>query len=114
MDMSNFANDVTTTTVTIANSGTVSTAAQLFGMRLVGIVTPSALTGTAMTFQASADGSTYTAMYDTDGNAISYTVAASRWIPVTADVFGGVPYIKVVSGSSEAAARTITLVVKPL
>ena len=37
--------------VTIASSGTVSTAANLLGMRLVGIVTPAALTGTAFTFK---------------------------------------------------------------
>ena len=100
--------------VTIASSGTVSTAANLLGMRLVGIVTPAALTGTALTFQGSADGSTYTALYDTAGDAVGATVAADRWVVLDPADFAGIPYIKAVSGSAEAAERTITLIVRPV
>ena len=106
--------EIETIDVTIANSGTVSTAANLLGMRLVGIITPAALTGTELTFQASTDNSTFTAMYDENGAAIAVTVAASRWTVPVFTSFLGVPYLKIVSGSAEAAERTITLIVRPL
>jgi hypothetical protein len=103
-----------TFTVTIAESGTVSTAADLVGARLVAIITPGTLTGTAMTFQGSVDNSTFVAVHNDLGAAISATVAASRYIVLDPADFAGIRYIKVVSGSAEAAARTITLVARPV
>ena len=97
-------------TATIAISATVSDAIDLGGASLNAIVTPLALTGTTMTFQGSHDGTTYNAIYDTAGAAVTVTVAASRFIPLAPSDFSGVRYIKVVSGSAEAAARSITLV----
>jgi hypothetical protein len=76
------------------------------------IITPAALTGTALSFQVSYDGTTYTALYATGGTAISYTVAASRVIPLDPAIFGAFPYLKIVSGSAEAAARTFTIIIR--
>jgi len=114
MQISNTSNSTDTIDVTIANSGTVSTAASLNGMRLVGIITPAALTGTTLTFQASIDNSTFLAMYDEDGALISTVDSTSDWIVPNFVDFIGIPYRKVVSGSAEGGERTITLVVRPI
>lgn len=103
---------VGTRTVTIASGQTVSGAVSLGGASLVGIITPAALTGTTLTFQASADGTTYVPVYTTAGVAASVTVAASRYTAVPPTTIPGAPYLKVVSGSAEGADRTITLVVQ--
>jgi hypothetical protein len=106
---------VSTVTVTIANGETVSTATSslfLAGGIAGAIITPAALTGTALSFQVSYDGVTFTPLYATGGTTISYTVAASRVIPLDPAVFGAFPYIKLVSGSAEGAARTFTVIVR--
>jgi hypothetical protein len=98
-------------TATIANGATVSDEMDLTsGRSLVAIQTPAALTGTALTFTAcSTSGGTFVPVYDTSGNAVSVTVSTSRYIPLTPASFVGIRYLKVVSGSAEAAARSITL-----
>ena len=99
-----------TDTVTIASSGTTSTALTLQGGRVpIAIVTPSALTGTAFTFQASTDGTNFFNLYN---EATQYSVAVniSRYIALNPDVFQAIRYIRIVSGSSEAALRTISVI----
>jgi hypothetical protein len=98
--------------VVIANGDTVSSAAFMKNGVAGAIQLPAALTGTALTFQVSYDGVTYTALYGTDGNAVSYTVAASRVIPLNKEVFAAFPFIKLVSGSAEGAARTLTIFIR--
>jgi hypothetical protein len=102
--------------VTIAASGTTSDAVNLSGLQLVAIETPSALTGTALTFTASVSlGGTYDAVREVGGAAAySLTMAANQWIPVSVNVFAGVPFLKIVSGSTEAAARTFNLICRPV
>lgn len=101
-------------TATIANGQTVSGAVDLGSKRLFAIVTPAALTSTAMTFQASHDGSTYNAVYDESGSQLSYTVSTSRYIVISSPArWIGVRYLKVVGGSAEGGARSITLVAVP-
>ena len=105
--------------VTIASSGTTSTAAQVpSGKTLLAIVTPAALTGTAFTFEVSDDGgTTYTPVYK-EATQYSVTVGTSRHIALdvtaTRALLGGSATtptsVKIVSGSSEAASRTIQLV----
>ena len=103
-------NAFNTSTVTIESSGTTSSARDLNGLgNLVALVTPATLTGTSFTFQASVDGSTYNNVYN-EGTQYSVTVAASRYVALDPAVFAGAQYVKVVSGSTEAAERTITLV----
>jgi hypothetical protein len=97
----------------IASGQTTSAAISLGGFSLVGILTPAALTGTAFTFTVSADGTTYVPLYNSAG-AVSYTVAASRYIAINPVDFYGVKFLKIVSGSSEAATRALTLSVKGL
>lgn len=102
-------------TATIANGQTTSGAIQLGGMCLCGILLPAAFTGTALTFLASPDGVTYKALKaGTGGSALSYTVAQDTFAAIDPKDFQGVNFLKIVSGSAEAGARTLKLAVKGL
>ncbi len=98
--------------IVVATSTTVSSAAFMKNGVAGAIIMPAALTGTAISFQVSIDDTVYTPLYDTSGSAISYTVAASRVIPLNKEIFASFPYIKIVSGSAEAANRTFTILIR--
>jgi hypothetical protein len=87
--------------VTIS-SGTTSTAFPLQGTIPLAIVTPAGLASTSITFQCSLDGSSFYDLYN-GSSAYSLTVAASRYISLNPDVFEGVRYVRIVTGSSETA-----------
>ena len=99
--------------VVIANGQTVSAAFQLGGRRIGAIRTPAALTGVALTFQASdAEGGTYLPVW-ADAAAVSLVVAPSRHIALTLDesnALASCDWVKLVSGSAEAAERTLSVV----
>ena len=95
-------------TVTIASSETDSTAIDCGGMVFTGFILPATFTGTAVTFKVSDDNSTFYALKGSDGNDISYTVAQGNAYAVeNAVLFAGWRWIKIISGSSEGAERTI-------
>ena len=99
-----------TDTVTIASSGTVSTSLTLENSRVpVAITTPAALTGTAFTFNASADGTTFRPLYY-ESTQYTVTVSTSRHVGLNRLAFEGVKHIQIVSGSTETAARTIGVI----
>ena len=97
----------------IPNGSTTSQILDIHGNYLVGFYTPSALTSTAITFQAASDlDQTFVPVKASGGSAISFTVAASGYYGFTNDQiqqFRGVRYIQLVCGSSEGAARAIPL-----
>ena len=99
-----------TALIDVSESATVSSAIQLDGVVPIGIITPAAMTGTAIKFQFSHDDLTFTALYDTSGSEVSITSAASRWIALDKEDFLSAKSIKLVSGSSEAADRSIIVV----
>lgn len=105
---------ITAVDVVIASGQTTSGAANLsHGSTLVAIAMPAAFTGTTLTFTGcDTESGTYKALYDDAGNAITVTCAASRYIVLDAANFAGVPYLKVVSGSSEGAERTLRLITR--
>ena len=76
---------------------------------VLAVLTPTALTGTSLKFQASTDGNNFFALYN-GATEYSVTVADSRYIALNTEVMAGVRFLKVVSGSSEAAARTISVI----
>lgn len=100
---------IMTSDVTIANGATTSDALDLAGCTLTGIVFPASMTGTAMTFSVSHDGTTFRAMKDSTGANISITITSSAHIALLASDFASVRYIKLVSGSAETGAKTITI-----
>lgn len=100
---------------TIASGATTSSEIDLSGTTLCGIYIPSAFTGTSISFQAAtASGGTFVSVRDGAGNAISKTVAPSQFIKLDPTDFVGVRYLKVVSGSTEGAARTLILAARPI
>ncbi len=98
--------------VTIASSGTESTALDLQGMGLVGMLIPSAFTGASVTFKASIDGTNFYDIYNSDNTQFSITVGTSRWYNLDIRDFLGARYVKIVSASSEGAERTITCIMR--
>lgn len=99
--------------VAIASGQTASAVIACSGFVLCGIQLPAAFTGTTLTFQASIDGTTFQPVYSTaSGTALSYTVAQGHYVAVNPQDFQGVNYLKIVSGSSEGAARTLVCALK--
>ncbi len=105
------AKNISVSTVTIANGATTSTAHTVrTNSRLLAFETPAALTGTTITFEASSDsGATYRPVYQ-GTSQYSIGVGTSRHVAIDPVVFDGVRVVRLVSGSSEAGARTITVI----
>lgn len=106
-------------TVTIPTSGSLSPVVELVGATLVGIQIPSGWTTANITFQASADGSTYVDLYDNSGAEYTVVVGGtSRYIAVPLGDLLGVRFLKVRSGTSgtpvsQTVARILTLALAP-
>lgn len=101
----------------IVNGASLSDVIDLWGCLLGAIQTPSAMTGTALTFQGSYDGLTFNNVYDDSGTELSVTSGASRVILIDPATFGTIRYLKVRSGSSgtptsELATRNLILHVR--
>jgi len=105
-----------TQTANIASGGTTSQALRLGGKMVVGLIMPAAFTGVAITFTVcDTVGGSYVPCYDSDNNAVSVTVAASRAYGLSgaeADALAPFPYVKLVSGSAEGAARAVLVLMK--
>ena len=84
------------------NSGVVTTG----GFTLCGLQTPPTFEGAALTFLVSLDGVTYTTL-NTAGSPYSVTVAVSEYVALNYVLFLGAAFIKVVSGTTVAANRTL-------
>jgi len=108
-----------TVTATIASGASLSGACDLGNARLSAISMPSSWTTADLTFQASADGTTYQDLYASDnaGNDAEYLIGAgsARVITVPIADFAALRYLKVRSGTTGSAVsqggdRTITLI----
>lgn len=95
--------------VTIANGGTASTAVDLKGCTLCGFSTPASLTGTAMTFQTTLDGTNWLTIKDSAGADVSFVVESSKYYVVSPANFAGIRDLRLVSGSAETGAKIINL-----
>ena len=84
---------------------------QAEGMLLCAIQFPAAMTGTAVTFDYSVDGTNFVDIKETDGTEVSYTVSAGDAIRIDPSgwAFAGGGFIRITSGSTEAADRKIKL-----
>ncbi len=99
-------------TLTIAISTTASTRVDGWRFAIFGLVMPAAFTGTAITFQVSADDAIYQDLYDATGTIkISQAVVASRSYDLPSELASW-PFWKVVSGTTEVAARSLVVVCK--
>lgn len=104
-------------TATIANGESLSGAVVIQNAAVVGIIMPGTWTAAVLTLQGSADGTTFTDLYDPFGAEIVIAAAASRHIVIPPASLNGLAAIKLRSGTAGAAvnqggARTITVVTR--
>ena len=108
---------VETTTVTIENGASLSSAVDLGGRKLVAIIMPTTWTAASLTFQGSVDNTNFFNVYD-GATERTLIVAASYYSMLNIGDWVGARYIKLRSGTSgtpvnQGGARVITLVVQP-
>lgn len=102
-------------TAVILNGDQESNAIATGGMCLVGMILPSAFTGTAITFECSdAIDGIFKPLYDNSNSLVSMTVAQGRAYAIDPANFQGISFLKIKSGSAEAAERVVTLALKGL
>jgi hypothetical protein len=104
-------------TLTIANGASLSDAHAPGGWLPVAIAMPAAFTGVLMTFQLSADCTTYQNLYDDGGNEYQVAVAASRHVSLDGAMFKSAVCIKARSGTAgaptaEAGERVLMVILK--
>jgi hypothetical protein len=105
--------------VTVANLGTTSTAADLNGLDVVGIIFPTGTEGTSCTFEMAMAGARQTdpvtadwfPVKSTAGSAFTVTYAAGDWIVVDPDALSGCRYLRLVV-SAQTGIATIRLVTR--
>ena len=108
-----------TSQATIASGQTVGAVVNLRGQRLVGIKTPAALTGVTLTWQVcESDSGTFNPAFHLNTLAATATVitsvAAAQYIALPYDKAPINCFLKLVSGSAEAADRTFVLFTEPV
>lgn len=101
--------------VTIPSGSAVTSRINLVGRVLTGIIMPANWTAASLTFQGhvGVDGTPQN-IFDSAGNELSVTAAASRFIPINPVNFYGVNFLIIRSGTSgaavnQAADRVLTL-----
>lgn len=103
----------TVTSVTVADGQTTTPAVAVEGMKVLGVYIPTGLDGTTIGFTACDTlAGTYLSVQDS-GGAISYTVAASRYLALDPAKFLGIAYLKIVLGS-QTGAIVLKLVTMPI
>jgi hypothetical protein len=97
----------------IASGQTVSQAINIGDFTCGSYRTPAALTGTTITFQVSGNGADFNALTNetTDVAATAQTVSVGKNYSIPDAVFR-YNYVKLVSGTAEGAARSITVYLK--
>lgn len=103
--------------VVIAISTTTSPEVNLGRFRVIAVALPAAMTGASITFTGcDVSGGTFKTVtaQDTPGTDYSLTFTANKHVPIDYRLLWGCRYLKIVSASSEAAARTFSLLCLPL
>ena len=101
-------------TVTYTGSVTQSPAIPTDGLLLTGLWPNTAFNGTSISLQWSPDGTTFYDVKETDGSAVSYTVAADKVTRVDPSgwAFASTGWLRVVSGSTEDTNSAITVLLR--
>lgn len=98
--------------VTIAASGTTSTAYDAREGITYGVFIPTGFEGVALTFTTShTEAGTYVTAYDSAGVALTITVSDPGYFPLPADL-AACPWFKIVSGATETNERSLRIVSK--
>jgi len=105
-------------TAIIASGSSLSAAIPLDRRPVLRILIPSGWTTASITFLGSYNGADYFDITDEAGDEVELAAAASKMLQIAnPDNWGGIPYLKIRSGTSgtpvtQAADRTITLSVR--
>ena len=111
---SNFQNTREFAELTIANGGTTSTAYELGGTHLIGILIPSAFTGTKLVIEGSLDNTNFYQLWgSSSGVAKEIKIALNRFIEVETNYDNPFNFIRLVSNSAEAGERKIQIICNP-
>jgi hypothetical protein len=111
---SNFQNTREFAELTIANGGTTSTAYELGGTHLIGVLIPSAFTGNKLIIEGSIDGINFYQLYgSTSGTAKEIKVAVNRFIEIENNYDNPFNFIRLVSASVETGERKIKIICNP-
>ena len=110
---------VTKLSAVIESSGTDSTIVDLGNSKyphpaFVGMVTPADFTSTTVTIKAGLSEDDMKAVTDKDGNALSITVSANKWIYLDPGITAGFQFIQLISGLPEAGQRIIQIIVREI
>ena len=97
--------------IQIDSGSTASEGSNTDGMLLSAIIFPSAMTGATVTLQWASSPGGWKNVVETDGTAVTYTITANSVVRIDPSgwAFGSTGFLRVVSSSSEGAARKITL-----
>ena len=111
---SNFQNTREFAELTIANGGTTSTSYELGGTHLIGVLIPSAFTGTKLFVEGSLDGTTFYELYgSSSGTAREIKVAVNRFIEIESNYDNPFNFIRLVSNSAQVGERKIKIICNP-
>ena len=101
-------------TITIPISTATSSSYELGGTHLVGVLMPSAFTGTKLTIEGSIDGVNFYQLYgSTSGIAKEIKVTANKFIEIESNYDNPFNFVRLVSSSNESAQRILQIVCHP-
>jgi len=101
-------------TVVIASSGTDSTILKIEGDKYASALRiPAAFTSTSVTFKSGTSEADMSPVSNLNGVVLTGTVSAGGHYILEPVDFVGIRFIQVISGSAEAAERTLTIVSTP-
>ena len=98
-------------TATIASGASTTGVIDLQGNRLVGVLFPAAMTGTALTVKVDSDGTLSMVALAQAGEDVTITATVDRVEWADPSIFGGFNTIELVSDDTEAAERELVLIV---
>ena len=100
--------------LTIANGGTTSTAYELGGSHLAGVLMPSAFTGIKLTIEGSIDGVNFYQLYGSvSGTAKEIKVTPNKFIEIESNYDNPFNFVRLVSNSAEEGERKIQIICNP-
>lgn len=105
---------IQTLDATISNGQTKSNSINMSGTLLKTILLPAAFTGSTLTFEVSEDNSTFLPYYNINNMPVTIDISTGRAYGLGAIDFYSIKYLKIVSGSAEAAERTIKLIARAI
>ena len=99
-------------TVTLEVGETKTPAIELMSQEVALVITDANLTGTALTFEVAeaVDGS-FVWLKDTTGADVSVTVTTSKGYALSPSLMYGTPFVKIVSGTTQATNDSVFTIV---